>query len=71
MGIFLNSSVPYAIYREILSDPYFVDKSSLIDELIPHFSLLQTQTQTAQTPYLTAYRLRHPKTMPGICTSIL
>ena len=31
MGIFLNSSVPYAIYREILSDPYFVDKSSLID----------------------------------------
>ena len=35
MGIFLNSSVPYAIYREILSDPYFVDKSSLIDELIP------------------------------------
>ncbi len=35
MGIFLNSSIPYAAYKEITLDPYFVDKSSLIDGLIP------------------------------------
>lgn len=35
MGMFLNSRVPYDTYKEILLDPYFVDKSSLIGELIP------------------------------------
>ncbi|MDE7311159.1 MAG: ATP-binding protein [Eubacterium sp.] len=35
MGMYINSSIPYAVYKEILLDPYFVDKSSLIDELIP------------------------------------
>lgn len=35
MGIFLNSSIPYEGYKEVLRDKYFVDKSSLIHELIP------------------------------------
>lgn len=35
MGMFLNSSVPYEAYREVLLDRYFVDKTMLIDELIP------------------------------------
>lgn len=35
MGMYLNSSAPYAVYKEILLDPYFVDKSSLIEELLP------------------------------------
>lgn len=35
MGMFLNSNVPIASYKEIFKEPYFVDKSLLIDELIP------------------------------------
>lgn len=35
MAMFLNSSVPYESYKEILPDKYFVDKSMLLDELIP------------------------------------
>lgn len=35
MGMFLNSSVPYEAYKEVLRDKYFVDKSMLIGELIP------------------------------------
>lgn len=35
MGMFLNSSVPYDTYREIVEDTYFVDKSELIEELLP------------------------------------
>ncbi len=35
MGIFFNSKGPYADYCETVSDPYFVDKSMLIQELIP------------------------------------
>ncbi|MCI8527775.1 MAG: AAA family ATPase [Lachnospiraceae bacterium] len=33
--MFLNSSIPYEAYKEVLSDNYFVDKSMLIGELIP------------------------------------
>lgn len=35
MGIFLNSKTSYVDYREMVSDPYFVDKSMLIGELLP------------------------------------
>ena len=35
MGIFLNSSVPHDTYKELLTEPYFVDKSDLISKLIP------------------------------------
>ena len=35
MGRFVNSIIPYAAYEETFTDDYFVDKSLLIDELIP------------------------------------
>lgn len=35
MGIFLNSQDPYYMYKSETKKPYFVDKSSLIEELIP------------------------------------
>lgn len=35
MGMFLNSSALYEGYKEVRIDKYFVDKSMLIDELIP------------------------------------
>lgn len=34
MGMFLNSIVPYEEYKEIAGARFFVDKSSLIDEII-------------------------------------
>lgn len=37
MGMFLNSCVPYERYREITGDPYFVDKTLFLKELIPSF----------------------------------
>ncbi|MDE7273371.1 MAG: ATP-binding protein [Lachnospiraceae bacterium] len=37
MGMFLNSSVPYEGYKEVLRDTYFVDKTLLLKELIPYF----------------------------------
>lgn len=36
MGTFLNSIIPYEAYNEIVSDLYFVDKSTLIKELFPY-----------------------------------
>ena len=35
MGMFLNSNVPYEGFKEVLRDTYFVDKSLLLNELIP------------------------------------
>lgn len=35
MGRYLNSKMPYADYQETVSEVYFVDKSALIEELIP------------------------------------
>lgn len=35
MGMFLNSIVPYEAYKEIFLDIYFVDKTLLIEELVP------------------------------------
>lgn len=37
MGMFLNSSVPYEGYKEVLRDTYFIDKTLLLKELIPYF----------------------------------
>ena len=37
MGMFLNSSVPYEGYKEVLRDTYFVDKTLFLKELIPYF----------------------------------
>lgn len=35
MGLYLNSKTPYMDYCETVQDPYFVDKSLLIQELVP------------------------------------
>lgn len=35
MGMFLNSAVPYEAYKEVFLDMYFVDKTLLIEELVP------------------------------------
>ena len=35
MGRFLNSKVPFEMFLSMASDPYFVDKSWLLSELIP------------------------------------
>lgn len=35
MGIFLNSTIPYDFYKEIEDSPYFVDKTLLLEELLP------------------------------------
>lgn len=37
MGMFLNSRAPYETYRKIKQNPYFVDKSLLLAELLPSF----------------------------------
>ncbi|MCI8861635.1 MAG: AAA family ATPase [Lachnospiraceae bacterium] len=35
MGSFLNSMVPYEAYRSVTAGRYFVDKSAMIEELLP------------------------------------
>ena len=35
MGLYLNSRRPHNNYQEIVNSDYFVDKTSLLEELIP------------------------------------
>ena len=35
--MFLNSKAPYDVYKEVIRDAYFIDKSLLLDELILAF----------------------------------
>ena len=52
MGIYLNSKAPFENYRSIVSDPYFVDKTALISELVPAIGKEQRffiQVGTAET----------------------
>lgn len=37
MGMFLNSKAPYEMYKKAVQNPYFVDKSLLLTELISSF----------------------------------
>lgn len=37
MGMYLNSKMPYDMYKKITQNPYFVDKSLLLAEIIPSF----------------------------------
>lgn len=37
MGMYLNSKMPYDMYKKITLNPYFVDKTLLLDEIIPSF----------------------------------
>lgn len=38
MGMFLNSGTPSLNYHEIAGDPFFVDKTNMIEELIPYIN---------------------------------
>ncbi len=38
MGMYLNSRAPYEMYKKVIQNPYFVDKSLLLAELIPAFN---------------------------------
>lgn len=35
MGMYLNSMMVYDSYREIYKSPYFVDKTLMLDEIVP------------------------------------
>ena len=35
MGMFLNSMSPYRKYQAVVTDTYFVDKTPLIEDLLP------------------------------------
>ena len=35
MGFYLNSAAPYSLYKSEMENPYFVDKSKLLEELFP------------------------------------
>ena len=41
MGMFLNSIIPYERYKAVVYDPYFVDKTSILDELMPLLGKMQ------------------------------
>lgn len=41
MGMFLNSIIPYETYKAVVYDPYFVDKTSILDELMPLLGKMQ------------------------------
>ena len=35
MGQYLNSKEPYDRYKTVMKGPYFVDKTEILEELIP------------------------------------
>ena len=35
MGVYLNSKKPYTVYKKTVQSPYFVDKTAILEELIP------------------------------------
>jgi hypothetical protein len=35
MGIFLDSVIPYNAYKKVVESPYFVDKTPIINEIVP------------------------------------
>lgn len=35
MGVYLNSKKPYTGYKKVVQSPYFVDKTAMLNELIP------------------------------------
>lgn len=37
MGQYLNSKEPYDQYKTVMNGPYFVDKTEILEELIPAF----------------------------------
>lgn len=39
MGMFLNTKAPFESYRLMAADPYFIDKTALISELLPSLDM--------------------------------
>lgn len=35
MGVYLNSTTAYTLYKDEVENPYFVDKSCMLEELFP------------------------------------
>lgn len=50
MGIFLNSTAPFEAYKITALDKYFVDKTMLIEELIPSIGREQRFLCITRTP---------------------
>ena len=50
MGIFLNSTAPFEAYKITALDKYFVDKTILIEELIPSIGREQRFLCINKTP---------------------
>lgn len=46
MGLFLNSIAPYDKYKTISEDPYFMDKSALLEELMPAAGVISYNNET-------------------------
>ena len=44
MGRYLNSSTPYALYQGETNQPYFVDKSLLLAELLQDQGVLEKRS---------------------------
>ena len=49
MGIYLNSTSPYTLYKEDFYSTYFVDKSEILKELVPLLELEEGQVELPDT----------------------
>lgn len=41
MGFYLNNSEPFSMYQEMVKNPYFVDKTAMIDAIIPRIGITE------------------------------
>ncbi len=41
MGFYLNNSEPFSMYQEMVKNPYFVDKTAMIHEIIPRIGITE------------------------------
>lgn len=41
MGFYLNNHEPFSMYQEMVKNPYFVDKTAMINEIIPHIGITE------------------------------
>ena len=41
MGFYLNNDEPYSMYQEMAQSPYFVDKTAMINEIIPRIGIAE------------------------------
>ncbi len=41
MGFYLNNREPFSMYQEMVRNPYFVDKTAMINEIIPRIGITE------------------------------